>query len=280
MLPRHFFKHQPATAPTAERSHPAAIREGVRIYAIGDIHGRFDLLGKMLAAIDADRANGQHHHSLEVYIGDYVDRGPHSANVIAELMARRESAKSAEQSLVFLRGNHEQACTDFLDRKLSLAGWLSYGGDATFESYRQSCSQRLGEGERAIVDEMDTIGRHEEEKVRWALDALTPPSHHIFLRALPFFFVFDDYFFCHAGVDPTIPLERQPKTALMTIREPFLSTQHMLSKRIVHGHTPVSEVEIRANRINVDSGAFSSGVLSAVVLEGQGTRILAVDDKS
>jgi serine/threonine protein phosphatase 1 len=239
--------------PPAPRGAPGEI-----CYAVGDIHGRADLLDMMLAAISADRA--LHHEAARlVFLGDYVDRGPDSAQVI-ERLSRLELPDFA---LVFLAGNHEEALLRIVDGDARyLADWLSYGGDACVRSYGLDPSRLRAMPPPAAA--------------RAVRDAV-PPHHLAFLRALSDSFRFGDYVFAHAGVRPGVPIEAQSARDLRWIREGFLEHSKYHGYVVVHGHTIVGDVEQRNNRIAIDTGAYRTGRLSAVAIAGDTLRVLRVD---
>jgi serine/threonine protein phosphatase 1 len=232
----------------------AAVPDGFRVYAVGDIHGRADLLGRMAEAIGDDLRQRPVARPLTIFLGDYVDRGPSSAQVIDRL-ARGDFPVP----MVTLMGNHEDIFRKVLDGSARIDRCLGVGGEATFRSYRLDPRwlQRLRPGDLDMM-----------------LRSAIPVAHRLFLDRARFSFSIGDYFFCHAGARPGVPLERQSEEDLIWIREEFLLSSYDFGKIIVHGHTPVREPEVRRNAINVDTKAFASGVLTAVVLEGRSRRFL------
>jgi serine/threonine protein phosphatase 1 len=226
----------------------ARVPPATRVYAIGDVHGRVDLLERMLSRIDRHRVANPVPRAIEVTIGDYIDRGPQSHDVIALLAARRR-----DRGTICLMGNHETYLLDFLNNPASLNVWQRYGGLETLLSYGLAPSLKPSSGEQI--------------ELAIALNEKLPQSHYDFLTTLPLHFTCGDYFFVHAGVRPGIALPDQREDDLLLIREEFLFHQKMFEKVIVHGHTPVSEPEIHTNRINIDTGAFASGKLTCIVLE-------------
>ncbi len=223
---------------------------GTRIYAIGDIHGRSDLLAEMMARIDQDRATRREAQVIEIYLGDYIDRGSDSRSVIDLLLARR----SQFPSTVCLRGNHDELLIDFLEARLSLGEWLTYDAAETLRSYGVSFDPANPDASSA--------------KIREALQNKMPSDHLNFLFGLPYSHENGDYFFVHAGIRPNIPLAEQRRSDLIWIRREFLDSPRRHEKMIVHGHTPVSEPEILPNRINIDTGAVLTGRLTCLVLDG------------
>jgi len=222
---------------------------GTRIYAIGDIHGRADLLKETFSRIDTDRNAGVSPRTIEVYLGDYIDRGPDSREVLNMLIERADRYEA-----VFLKGNHEDFVLQFLSNPRLFASWSKLGGLETLRSYG------LQPARTRTVNQQTALAR--------AFDAQLPPLHRDFLRRLEVFFVCGDFFFVHAGIRPGLALNRQRETDLIWIREEFLTYEGPIEKMIVHGHSPVPAVEFRANRINIDTGAYATGRLSCLRIEG------------
>jgi len=236
------------------------IPDGRRVYAIGDIHGRLDLLDVLRAAVmeDARRApprNG----AIAVYLGDYVDRGEDSAGAVERLIEEPLAGLTS----VHLKGNHEAMLLDFLDDPRDAQIWLANGGGATLASYGVE-----------LPEWPDWAAIEEGWK---AFRAAIPQSHLSFFRALRLSHGEGDYYFCHAGVRPGRPLDRQGAQDLTWIRDEFLDSDADFGKRIVHGHSIVPEPQILPNRIAIDTGAWYSGRLSAVVLEGAECRFLSTE---
>ncbi|EKS27746.1 metallophosphoesterase family protein [Afipia felis] len=223
--------------------------DGMRIYAIGDIHGRVDLLRDKLAAIDADLAARPGVNPLRIFIGDYIDRGPDSRGVIDTLveLGRRESC-------VFLRGNHEAILLDFPHNPKLMSAWRSVGGIETLASY----------GIASSPDPDPT----EALQLANTFERTLPESHRDFYRKLVISHAAGDLYFVHAGVRPGVPLEAQSVADRIWIRHEFLNHEGLFEKLVIHGHTPAPEPEIRPNRINIDTRAFSSGRLTCIWLEG------------
>ncbi|MCW5687413.1 MAG: serine/threonine protein phosphatase [Pseudolabrys sp.] len=227
-----------------------------RIYAIGDIHGRLDLLERAIAAIGRDvEAHGP--ATLTVTLGDYVDRGPDPFGVIERL-----AANPFPTDYVALKGNHEELFERFLVEPEIAVHWRRLGCLETLHSY----------GVR-VADLMMGLNY---EKASQALAAALPATHRAFLDALATSFDSERYFFCHAGVRPGVALARQSDEDLMWIRDDFLNSDADFGKIVVHGHTPVPEPDVRANRINIDTGAFVTGRLTCIALEDAGYRFLEV----
>lgn len=231
-------------------SQVSRVPEGTRLYAIGDTHGRRDLLTALLEAILADIAATSPVHSVLITLGDYIDRGRDSAGVI-DLLARLEVPGL---SAVSLRGNHEDVLLDFLAERstVDLATWVRNGADAMFASYG--------------VTPPDPFSRRELSRARKALQAAMPPRHLEWLEGLELCWSVGDYFFAHAGVRPGVALGKQADEDLMWIRGAFLDDKAWHGKRVVHGHTIVRQVELRANRIGIDTGAYRTERLTALVL--------------
>ena len=233
------------------------VPEGTRVYAIGDIHGRADLLADMTRRIAADcAAVPPARRTVLVFVGDYVDRGADSAGVIDQLLWLRANP---DYETHLLRGNHEVMFLDFLDDPAAFFQWAANGGVPTLASYDIDVD--------AMRDQLPAVLRDT------AVSAI-PDAHLELLRGLESVVVIGDYLFAHAGVRPGVPIEAQAEQDLIWIREPFLDYDGDLGKLVVHGHTPVSEPEIRSNRIDIDTLAWRSGTLTALVLEGASRRFL------
>jgi serine/threonine protein phosphatase 1 len=228
-----------------------------RIYAIGDIHGRLDLLDQMIDRIrsDMDEHGGS---GLTVTLGDYIDRGPNSRGVIERLAHRPFSTP-----YVALKGNHETFLDMFLRDPTSGPDWRRLGGLETLNSYGVPVAPLMvGRGYEAAAEQ---------------LKSLVPAEHSNFLASLKTSLDVGHYFLCHAGIRPGVPFENQSEQDLLWIRDEFLTSQVDYGKIVVHGHTPVEEPEILPNRINVDTGAFATGQLTCAVLEGKKHRFLYAD---
>jgi serine/threonine protein phosphatase 1 len=231
------------------------IPEDMRLYVVGDIHGRDDLLGHLADSISNDLVNFAHQHVFTIFLGDYIDRGPGSANVIERLANSDFSTR-----LVALRGNHEQVMLQFLEDENQMSDWKNFGGLTTLASYGVNISELLrGRGYKQVQQELI-------EKI--------PPAHLSFLKGTQSRLAVGDYFFCHAGVRPGIALARQSEQDLLWIRDEFLNWTKPFEKIIVHGHTPVVAPDIRSNRINIDTGAYATDRLTCLVLQGTEQRFL------
>lgn len=219
------------------------------IYAVGDIHGRADLLGQVHRRIDEDWRARPAERRLEIYLGDYVDRGPQSAAVITMLRKRSRTSR-----IMPLSGNHEAMLLQFLDGRISDREWLDWGGAATALSYGVNPSRE------AILSA--------------ALSRAVPLEDVRFLRALRPSFRYGPYFFAHAGVMPDRTLEEQVPDDLLWIRKPFLDHAGPFGAIVVHGHTPNAEPEFRPNRINLDTGAYATHRLSCLRIDAAGAALV------
>jgi len=229
---------------------PPALPAGLRLYAIGDIHGSLDKLQLVLDKIEKDTA-GFPGTVRKIFLGDYVDRGLYSKQTVDFLIDW--SAKQKEPP-IFLLGNHEQVMRSLLsdpDENL-MQDWFTFGGRETLMSYGVNPSGTAN-GAGAILAAM-------KEKV--------PKSHLEFLSRLQTSITSGDYFFCHAGARPGIDLAQQSEEDLIWIRYEFLNHKNSFGKVIVHGHTISNEVEFMPNRIGIDTGAYATGCLTALGLEG------------
>ncbi len=218
-----------------------------RLYAIGDIHGRLDLLDEMVRKIDRDLEDHRAGECLTVTLGDYVDRGPDSRRVLERL-----SGNPFATDYVGLKGNHEELLQSFLDARSPAKHWLQLGGAATARSYGMEI-EGLADGDLA--------------KIGKRLRAAIPAEHFRFLASLRTSLTVGKYFFCHAGVRPGVALDRQRDEDLLWIRNEFLKSTADFGKIVVHGHTPTDYPEVLPNRINIDTGAFMTGRLTCLVLE-------------
>ena len=251
-----FTKTKPAASTAGPRRPPEA-PPGVRIYAIGDIHGQLELLDKLHAAIEEDTREGGALQRMLVYLGDYVDRGLQSREVISRLLEGPLPGFRA----VHLKGNHEQAVLDFLEDPSIGMQWAGFGGLETLYSYGITDAPTLSKPDQFF-------------KAADLFFERLPADHLRFFKGLPTSLTLGDYYFCHAGVKPGVPLERQSEDDLLWIREEFLDSPADFGKVVVHGHTPEPEPVLKPNRIGVDTGAYMTGVLTCVVLEGTQARFL------
>jgi serine/threonine protein phosphatase 1 len=229
---------------------------GSRIYAIGDIHGRRDLLEELHGSVRADARSAQASQKTVVYIGDYVDRGDDSRGVIEQLM----TAPLDGFRNVHILGNHEDILLRFLEDATVAPLWLANGGDATLYSYG--------------VDWRQYVQGNEFEPLRLAFRAAIPSAHLRFLRSLSLSHIEGDYLFVHAGIRPGREVDKQDAEDLMWIRDEFLGSDADHGKVVVHGHSISSEPQMLDNRIGIDTGAFATGKLTCLVLEGAERRFL------
>jgi len=239
--------------PQRQEQRPAGAR-GWRAYAVGDVHGRLDLLDQILAKIHRDLERHPSRNILLAFVGDLIDRGPQSAQVIERLRTyRRPGVKT-----VFVLGNHEEVLLRILrgDTEL-IAKWCSFGGSQCLESYG--------------VDPQQLSTQSEAEALATIRNAI-PKSHVQFLESCIDSCRFGDFLFVHAGIRPGVEIDQQRQTDLRWIREPFLLDETDHGFVVVHGHTIRPEVEVRPNRIGIDTGAYRTGVLTALAIEGGRTR--------
>jgi hypothetical protein len=228
----------------------AQLPDGVRIYAIGDIHGRADLLEETLLKIDADRTSRPPaSRAFTVFLGDYIDRGPSSRQVLDLLLGHQRADET-----VFLKGNHETFVPLFLDEPAVLDEWRLCGGLETLLSYG------LKPSIRPDADEQIALAGQLARSI--------PGAHLEFLDSLDLCFSCGEFLFVHAGIRPGVPIRQQKEEDLLWIREEFLSFEQPFESFIVHGHTPVPVPDLRSNRINIDTGAFATGRLTCIVIEG------------
>jgi len=236
--------------------HPT-LPEGQILYAVGDIHGRLDLLEDLLSLIERDaRASNAGRRTL-VFLGDYVDRGPDSRGVVERLVTDLPQGFDAH----FLKGNHEAILLDFLDDPWRLDHWLMNGGEETMRSYGVGTKRLAQLGAAAEI-------------WRQAFAEALPEAHLRFFRDLQLSVSFGDYLFVHAGLRPGVPLAAQSEADLIWIRGPFLNHAGSFDKIVVHGHTPGEEPVTRQNRIGIDTGAVFTGRLTALRLEGSSRKFL------
>ena len=240
---------------------PPAVPDGTRVYAIGDIHGRMDLLGRLLRRIGTDALRARAERKVLVCLGDYVDRGPASRAVLDCLAGTPMPGFETH----FLLGNHEDIMLTFLTDPGFGANWVANGGDATLESYAVEVPDpRLG-----------CFGANDFRRAARELRAALPKTHLAFLRGLERSHIEGDYLFVHAGIRPGVALVKQNPDDLIWIRRDFVADTRAHEKLVVHGHTIVDEPEVRPNRIGIDTGAWRSGHLTALVLEGDHVDFIA-----
>ncbi len=237
----------------------AAVPDGTRYYVIGDIHGRLDLYAAMVDAIEVDDAARSAADTHIILLGDLVDRGPDSAGVIARTRTWQE-----KRNVRVLAGNHEEMFLNAFEKPEVLRHFLKHGGRETVLSYGLSRKQFNAMN----LDELFAM-----------LPQLIPQSERDYLNDFEEMIIAGDYVFVHAGVDPTLPLDQQKRSDLLWIRDRFLDHEGPLDKVVVHGHTIFDKVMDCGNRIGIDTGAFRSGVLTALVLEGDQRRVIQASQK-
>ena len=243
------------------RKEPAGT-PGYRAYVVGDVHGRLDLLEELLAKIHAELDQRPPAKALLVFVGDLIDRGPSSAQVLERLRTYRRPGVEP----VFLLGNHEEVLLRILcgDAQL-IAKWRWFGGAECLQSYGIDPNQLAGVG---LDDALKMIQR------------AVPGDHVDFLESFADSCRFGDYLFVHAGVRPGVDLEQQTQADLRWIREPFLFDDTDHGFVVVHGHTISPEVQELPNRIGIDTGAYRTGVLTALAIEGTSRWFLATCAKA
>ncbi|MDE8652649.1 metallophosphoesterase family protein [Novosphingobium album (ex Liu et al. 2023)] len=250
---RNFFRREQPTP-------IAAIPPGERVYAIGDIHGRLDLLVEIGRAIDRDDARRGPADTTVIFLGDLIDRGPESATVVA---AAREWAR--ERKVRYIAGNHEEMFLSSFDKLAAFRNFLRNGGTETVLSY--------GVDPEAFM-------AADLEQAQKMMFAAVPRADLAFLRSFEQMILVGDYLFVHAGIRPDEPLDKQAPHDCRWIREPFLSHPGQHGVMVVHGHTVTGEPEVLANRIGIDTGAFMSGCLTALGLEGRDRWLIQTSEDS
>jgi serine/threonine protein phosphatase 1 len=228
---------------------------GMRVYAIGDIHGRLDLLDELLTRIEADLKSRPVNRPVCVFLGDYIDRGSSSRGVIDRLIAHGTGNES-----IFLKGNHESIAIKCLTNPALFDQWMRLGGTETLISYGVFPDNLLNGKPIAMLQS--------------AFHEALPPAHFRFFRDLQTSFMCGDFFFVHAGVKPRVELSQQKESDLLWIREEFLTSSDVFGKIVVHGHTPTREIQVAPNRINIDTGAFATDRLTCLVIEGSDLSVI------
>jgi serine/threonine protein phosphatase 1 len=229
------------------------VPQGSRVYVIGDIHGRADLLEILHLLVLEDARHNPAERRVIIYLGDYVDRGLDTVEVIAALLG--PPPEGFER--VCLKGNHEAMMLDFLDDAAAGPGWMELGGKATLLSYAVGI-----EGSFTAVEEM--------VKAQAQLLKKMPPAHLDFLGQLRLTHVEGDYLFVHAGIRPGVAIDEQVEQDLLWIREPFLSSTAEHGKIVVHGHTIAGgKPDVTKRRIGIDTAAYATGALTCLVLSGE-----------
>jgi len=229
---------------------------GARAYAIGDVHGRLDLLRMLLHEIEADSRIRPCEREYVIFVGDLIDRGPDSNGVI-DLLLR---SKKYLPHPIFLMGNHEEMMLRVLEKPdEKFRDWLTYGGYECAQSYGVEV------GRLAALDVTHAAAM---------VSAAIPQAHLDFIASFADSFRFGDYLFVHAGIRPGVPLDDQSTRDLRWIREDFLTSDAVHPYMVVHGHTITPEPDEQSNRIGIDTGAYASGVLTAICIEGTNRRYL------
>jgi len=228
-----------------------------RLYVIGDIHGRADLLTKLLKAVERNAADYPDKQKKLIFLGDYVDRGLHSKDVIERLTQPLPEGMEG----IFLRGNHEEKLMEVLDGLTEDAlAFLRYGGDATFSSYGVPVKKGL-------------FGKDIDATIEKFINAV-PKHHKDFLNSTLFYISFGDYYFVHAGVRPGVLLHLQNRRDQLWIRQDFIPSTYKFEKMIVHGHTITEKPVALPNRIGIDTGAYATGHLTCLILDGTERKLL------
>lgn len=243
---------------TGVREAPPRVPEGTCVYAVGDVHGRLDLLQSLLEQIWADSPDAA---NTLVFLGDYVDRGPSSKDVIDCLIALDRPG----WNIIKLRGNHEQILLEYLQNPDVYQAWRTFGGAETLLSY----------GVRPPA----FSAPNEQRRAHAEFVAAVPRNHLAFLNGLSDSYTMGDYFFAHAGVRPGVAIDRQVPEDLLWIRDEFLGSEANFGKVVVHGHSPSETPILRTNRIGIDTGAYATGTLTAVKFVADRCAFLSINDK-
>lgn len=257
MIARVLSALMPRTTPARPSSYPG-VPEGKLVYAIGDIHGRLDLLQSLQRSIAADAAsNTGGDEKFLVYLGDYIDRGMQSRQLIDHLIDHPLAGFRS----VFLTGNHEQVFLQFLVDPTIGPTWCAIGGRETVYSYGAS-----------VPSPSPTL--QELEAVRLDIASRLPERHRDFFASLRMTFEIGDYLFVHAGIRPGKPIDQQDPRDLLWIRHHFLKSEQDHGKIIVHGHSISEGIDETWNRIGIDTGAFHSDILTCLILQGRTRRYI------
>ena len=249
---RQLFKERPPARRVAQ------VPDGERYYVIGDIHGRLDLFEELIEAIEADDAANEAADTTVILLGDLIDRGPDSCGVIQRARDWGETRK-----VRYIAGNHEEMFLESFDDKEMLRHFVKHGGRETILSYG---IKRKRYNELTMKD------------LQTEMAGLIPQDHREFLASFEDLIIAGDYVFVHAGLNPKRPVEEQKQSDLRWIRERFLKHPDPFSHVVVHGHTIFEDIERTDHRIGIDTGAFRTGRLTALVLEGDARRIIQASE--
>jgi serine/threonine protein phosphatase 1 len=233
--------------------------ENTRIYAIGDIHGCCELLKKIHQKIIDDAKAHDHKDIVVVYMGDYIDKGPKSKEVIDSLINNPFDGYKK----IFLKGNHEWVMMNFLNNPEIGTSWLRYGGDETLKSYGVNIHSANGQ-------------KKSNQQLSEDLERVISADHMAFYDKLRLSHVEGDYFFVHAGIRPGVEIEDQNQEDLLGIREEFVKYKKPFDKKVIFGHTIFDKAINQSNKIGVDSGAYLFGRLSCVVLDDYEVNFITV----
>ncbi|WP_339929974.1 metallophosphoesterase [uncultured Brevundimonas sp.] len=255
---RRLFNRTPKAAPAAPAPVPAGLPAGSVVWAIGDVHGRLDLLDRLLSAITDSDAGRDGRSPVLVFLGDYIDRGSNSRGVIDRLATLADDPAFETH---FLKGNHEDKMLEFLEDSSVGAAWCDYGGAQALESFGLKVPV-LKHRPEGWVSLSSDLGHRLSARQR------------AFLESLEYSVAIGGYFFAHAGARPGVPLDEQSNHDLMWVRGSFLNNETRFERVVVHGHTPTDDPYIDHRRIGIDTRAYESGVLTAVRLEGLDHRFL------
>lgn len=238
----------------------ARLPAGQRVYAVGDIHGRLDLFNPLIAAMEADDAAATPARTTMILLGDLVDRGADSAGVLARAREWQAQGTQTGREVRILAGNHEEMFLKSFTSLDTLRHFLRHGGRETLLSFGV---------ERSVYNAANI------EEVQTLMQAHVPEEERAFIEGFEDTIAIGDYLFVHAGIDPLVPIEEQKVSDLRWIREPFLSHEEPYEVMVVHGHTIAQQPVETANRIGIDTGAYATGRLTALVLEGATRRYIA-----
>jgi serine/threonine protein phosphatase 1 len=235
--------------------------DNTRVYCIGDIHGRDDLLAELLTKIELDYRffKGQ---IIIIFLGDFIDRGDCSKQVIDRILSHEKPSVK----YIYLRGNHEQTLLECLQTPNLIPSWLSFGGQATLASYQVTIDHILTNSEEFAL-------------IQQQFKNNLPREHYEFFIKTRLCYSLGGYFFVHAGIYPKRDLEEQYSEDMLWIREKFTACKKNYAKIIVHGHTITSTPQLLKNRIGIDTGAYMSGILTCLVLEADQQRFLQTNGR-